>query len=239
MSILTCGERKVKVRAMSLPHALLGLLAVRPRSGYELTKAFEGDLGRYAWQAGHTSIYPELGRLAEQGLVEVTHEGARGSRTYAVTEGGRGCGTSRSCACSCCPRSTRPTHGPSWSGSPQARPTKRRSCDRSATRPGRCVRARTASGSWPRSTDCASTRPCTAGHSGRWPSSTHPRRRQRRRSRPTPDRESCAAVHECCVPVHAAVHERRTQVHERKTRAYAAYAASRSASSTGRLSATR
>jgi DNA-binding PadR family transcriptional regulator len=74
---------------MSLPHALLGLLAVRPRSGYELTKMFAGDLGRYAWQAGHTSIYPELGRLAEQGLVKVTHEGARGSRTYAVTQAGR------------------------------------------------------------------------------------------------------------------------------------------------------
>ena len=74
---------------MSLPHALLGLLAVAPRSGYELTKAFAGDLGRYAWQAGHTSIYPELGRLAEQGLVEVTHEGARGSRTDSVTDAGR------------------------------------------------------------------------------------------------------------------------------------------------------
>jgi PadR family transcriptional regulator AphA len=69
---------------MSLPHALLGLLAVAPRTGYELTKAFAGDLGRYAWQAGHTSIYPELARLAE-----VTHEGARGSRTYAVTDAGR------------------------------------------------------------------------------------------------------------------------------------------------------
>ncbi|GEL17513.1 PadR family transcriptional regulator [Pseudonocardia asaccharolytica] len=74
---------------MSLPHALLGLLAVRPSSGYELAKAFEGDLGRYAWQAGHTSIYPELGKLAERGLVEVTHEGPRGSRTYAVTPEGR------------------------------------------------------------------------------------------------------------------------------------------------------
>lgn len=74
---------------MSLPHALLGLLAVRPRSGYELTKAFAGDLGRYAWQAGHTSVYPELGRLTERGLVEVTHEGARNSRTYAVTPAGR------------------------------------------------------------------------------------------------------------------------------------------------------
>ena len=74
---------------MSLPHALLGLLAVAPRSGYELTKAFAGDLGRYAWQAGHTSIYPELARLAEGGLIEVTHEGARGARTYAVTDAGR------------------------------------------------------------------------------------------------------------------------------------------------------
>jgi PadR family transcriptional regulator, regulatory protein AphA len=73
---------------MSLSHALLGLLAVEPRSGYELTKAFATDLGRYAWQAGHTSIYPELGRLAERGLVVVTEEGARGSRTYSVTPEG-------------------------------------------------------------------------------------------------------------------------------------------------------
>ncbi|MHA6624374.1 PadR family transcriptional regulator [Pseudonocardia sichuanensis] len=73
---------------MSLPHALLGLLAVEPRSGYELTKAFTAELGRYAWQAGHTSIYPELGKLAERGLVEVTEEGARGSRTYSVTPAG-------------------------------------------------------------------------------------------------------------------------------------------------------
>ena len=74
---------------MSLTHALLGLLAVEPASGYELTKAFEGDIGRYAWQAGHTSIYPELVKMAERGLVEVTREGARGSRTYAVTPAGR------------------------------------------------------------------------------------------------------------------------------------------------------
>lgn len=73
---------------MSLPHALLGLLAVEPRSGYELTKAFEGGIGSYAWQAGHTSIYPELNRLTERGLIVVTHEGARGRRTYAVTAAG-------------------------------------------------------------------------------------------------------------------------------------------------------
>ncbi len=73
---------------MSLPHALLGLLAVAPASGYELTKEFERDLGRYAWQAGHTSIYPELARLAKRGLVHVTHEGARGAKTYDITPAG-------------------------------------------------------------------------------------------------------------------------------------------------------
>jgi DNA-binding PadR family transcriptional regulator len=74
---------------MSLPHALLGLLAIAPASGYELTKEFERDLGRYAWNAGHTSIYPELGKLAGQGLVRVTHEGARGAKTYDITPEGR------------------------------------------------------------------------------------------------------------------------------------------------------
>ncbi|GHJ37156.1 PadR family transcriptional regulator [Streptomyces sp. TS71-3] len=74
---------------MSLTQALLGLLAVEPASGYDLTKEFERDLGRYAWQAGHTSVYPELVRMAERGLVEVTQEGPRGRRTYSVTAEGR------------------------------------------------------------------------------------------------------------------------------------------------------
>jgi PadR family transcriptional regulator, regulatory protein AphA len=74
---------------MSLTHALLGLLAVAPASGYELTKEFEHELGRYAWQAGHASIYPELGKLAGRGLVRVTHEGARGAKTYDITGEGR------------------------------------------------------------------------------------------------------------------------------------------------------
>jgi PadR family transcriptional regulator AphA len=78
-----------KLISVSLTHALIGLLAVEPRTGYELTKFFDETMGRYAWQAGHTSIYPELARLAKRGLVEVAHEGARGSRTYAATEAGR------------------------------------------------------------------------------------------------------------------------------------------------------
>jgi PadR family transcriptional regulator, regulatory protein AphA len=74
---------------MALRYALLGLLAEKPASGYELAKAFEGELGRYAWQAGHNRIYPELARLTEESLIEVVAEGPRGRRTYALTKAGR------------------------------------------------------------------------------------------------------------------------------------------------------
>jgi PadR family transcriptional regulator AphA len=74
---------------VSLRHALLGLLAVRPASGYQLTQQFAGPLGHYAWQAGHTRIYPELAKLADDGLASLIAEGARGSRTYDITDAGR------------------------------------------------------------------------------------------------------------------------------------------------------
>ncbi len=73
---------------MALRYALLGLLTERTASGYDLAKAFEGEIGQYAWQAGHNRIYPELARLADEGMVEVVDEGARGRRTYAITEEG-------------------------------------------------------------------------------------------------------------------------------------------------------
>ncbi|MDA0179251.1 PadR family transcriptional regulator [Solirubrobacter phytolaccae] len=72
---------------MSLRHALLGLLATQPATGYELAQKFDKSLGT-AWHASHSQIYPELARLADAGMVEVVGEGARNSRTYAVTEAG-------------------------------------------------------------------------------------------------------------------------------------------------------
>ncbi|WP_214401690.1 PadR family transcriptional regulator [Pseudonocardia lacus] len=74
---------------MSLSHALLGLLAASPATGYDLAREFERDFGRYAWQAGHASIYPELGKLAARELVQVVDEGPRGSKTYDITPAGR------------------------------------------------------------------------------------------------------------------------------------------------------
>ena len=72
---------------MALRYALLGALADRPRTGYELLKHFEQSLA-YAWPASHSQIYPELSRLRVEGLIEQTGSGARNSKTYAVTDAG-------------------------------------------------------------------------------------------------------------------------------------------------------
>lgn len=72
---------------MSLRHAMLGLLAVEPATGYDLAQRFTKSISN-AWHAGHSQIYPELARLHEAGMVEVVGEGARRSRTYAITDGG-------------------------------------------------------------------------------------------------------------------------------------------------------
>jgi DNA-binding PadR family transcriptional regulator len=73
---------------MSLTHALLGLLAAEPGTGYDLRRRFDASL-RNAWHASHSQIYPELGRLEERGLAEVVAHGPRRSRTWAVTDAGR------------------------------------------------------------------------------------------------------------------------------------------------------
>jgi PadR family transcriptional regulator AphA len=73
---------------MSLRHAVLGLLATQPSTGYELTNRFDVSLAN-AWHASHSQIYPELARLEEAGMVEVVGEGARNSRTFGITPAGR------------------------------------------------------------------------------------------------------------------------------------------------------
>jgi PadR family transcriptional regulator AphA len=64
------------------------MLEMQPATGYDLTRRFDASLSN-AWYASHSQIYPELGRLQEEGLVEVVGEGARRSRTFAVTDDGR------------------------------------------------------------------------------------------------------------------------------------------------------
>ena len=76
---------------MSLPHVLLGLLAVEPRTGYDLARALESDLAP-VWRAEFSQIYPALARLRRAGFVLLRVLGPRrGPRRnlYRVTATGR------------------------------------------------------------------------------------------------------------------------------------------------------
>ncbi|WP_308194830.1 helix-turn-helix transcriptional regulator [Frankia sp. Cj3] len=73
--------------AMSLHYALLGLLAEAPASGYDLTARFGEVLG-HIWPARHPAIYGELGRLAEDGFIELESEGPRRRKAYRITPKG-------------------------------------------------------------------------------------------------------------------------------------------------------
>ncbi len=70
-----------------LGNVLLGLLAQRERTGYELTRDFDLSLAN-VWAASHSQIYPELAKLEGAGLIRKTDAGPRGSQRYAITPAG-------------------------------------------------------------------------------------------------------------------------------------------------------
>jgi DNA-binding PadR family transcriptional regulator len=73
---------------MSLKHGLIGLLAREgPLTGYELTKAFDRSVN-FVWHAVQGQIYPELARLAAQGLIRQTSTGPRGAKRFEATDEG-------------------------------------------------------------------------------------------------------------------------------------------------------
>ncbi|GGO90717.1 PadR family transcriptional regulator [Wenjunlia tyrosinilytica] len=72
---------------MSLRHAVLGLLAQGPASGYDLRKTFDASLSN-VWPATQSQLYGELGKLADAGQVTVAAEGPRGRKEYAITDAG-------------------------------------------------------------------------------------------------------------------------------------------------------
>ncbi|HEX3812980.1 MAG TPA: PadR family transcriptional regulator [Mycobacteriales bacterium] len=72
---------------MSLKHALLGLLAEQPASGWDLSRRFDDVLGT-VWPAGHPQIYGELRKLEQDGLIAVDSEGPRRRKAYRVTDAG-------------------------------------------------------------------------------------------------------------------------------------------------------
>jgi PadR family transcriptional regulator AphA len=82
MSIQTGHTSRVSLR-----HSLLGLLAEEPRTGYELTRLFDESLLN-VWPVSHSQIYPELAKLAADGLIRQTDSGPRGKKVYSITPNG-------------------------------------------------------------------------------------------------------------------------------------------------------
>ena len=73
-----------------LEFALLGLISVKPMSGYDLAHAFEYALSSW-WTAPRTQIYPRLKQMEREGRVaseEVIQSGRPNKRVYHLTVAG-------------------------------------------------------------------------------------------------------------------------------------------------------
>ncbi|GIH73870.1 PadR family transcriptional regulator [Planobispora longispora] len=76
---------------MSLRHAVLGFLSLKPLTGYDLKKYFDGSVGHF-WNADQAQIYRALTQLTEDGLVHVRvvpQEGRPARREHHLTDSGR------------------------------------------------------------------------------------------------------------------------------------------------------
>jgi PadR family transcriptional regulator AphA len=69
---------------------VLGMLAARPRSGYEI-KQLVDQSARFFWAASYGQIYPELKRMEQAGLVTGSEasQGARQRTIYKLTADGK------------------------------------------------------------------------------------------------------------------------------------------------------
>lgn len=77
---------------MTVRHAVLGLLAQRPRHGYELRAAFEAVAGGSEnWDLKPAQVYTTLARMERSGLVSeqaIEQDGGPEKRIYAITPEG-------------------------------------------------------------------------------------------------------------------------------------------------------
>ena len=69
---------------------ILGMLAARPRSGYEIKQLVDNS-ARFFWAASYGQIYPELKRLEDAGLITGSDasQGGRQRNVYKLTAKGR------------------------------------------------------------------------------------------------------------------------------------------------------
>lgn len=86
-----CSKVKgVPSRLTTSSYAVLGLLAIKPWTGYELTQQATRSL-RFAWPKSERLLYGEPKKLVEHGLATALEEsiGQRNRTLYSITDGGR------------------------------------------------------------------------------------------------------------------------------------------------------
>jgi PadR family transcriptional regulator AphA len=69
---------------------ILGMLASRPRSGYEIKHLVDSS-ARFFWAASYGQIYPELKKLEKEGLIrgDDSSQGGRQRTTFTLTAEGK------------------------------------------------------------------------------------------------------------------------------------------------------
>lgn len=78
-------------RTSSSSFALLGLLTIEPMSGYDIGQMVRASVG-HIWSESYGQIYPNLKRLAAEGLVDSKtekHKGRPDRHIYSITRKGR------------------------------------------------------------------------------------------------------------------------------------------------------
>ena len=80
----------MRKRKSRTKYAILGFLAGKPRSGYDLKKAVEKSVG-FFWSESYGQIYPILSRLVEDGMavrLDKDKSTGRNRQQYAITPSG-------------------------------------------------------------------------------------------------------------------------------------------------------
>jgi DNA-binding PadR family transcriptional regulator len=76
---------------MSLKHAILGFLSIKPMTGYDLKKAFDQSI-QFFWPANQSQIYRTLADLKAEGLVEqevIAREDRLDMKVYRISDNGQ------------------------------------------------------------------------------------------------------------------------------------------------------
>jgi len=81
----------VKKKLTTTSYTILALLAIRPWSGYELTRQMRRNVGHF-WPRTERAVYQEPKNLVAHGLAQasVDTDGPRRRTVYTITEQGRG-----------------------------------------------------------------------------------------------------------------------------------------------------